>query len=295
MDLRQLRYLVALADEEHFTRAAEREHVSQPALSQQIRRLEDEVGLTLVDRTTRRVHLTEPGRMLVGRARRILAEIEAAEAELGALKGVQTGHLTIGATSTLGPVDLSLLLATFHGAHPGVELTVREAGSGELAAMVREDEVDIAFLSVTERMEREELTLHRLFEEELMAVLPPGHRLAGADEIAMAELRGERFVAFREGTRLRELLHEAAAEAGFVPRVAFESDAVGRMRDLVERGLGVAVLPRSDATAVMDVLGVARIVEPALARDVTLAWRSGRRLSPAAQAFADLTLGRHTA
>src|SRR5690242_16185022 len=119
MDLRQLQYLVAIADELHFTRAAERVHVAQPALSQQIRRLEQEVGLALVERTTRRVALTEAGEQLVARAQRILGEVDAARADLAALAGVRAGRLVIGAMQSLGPVDLSALLSAFHAAHPG--------------------------------------------------------------------------------------------------------------------------------------------------------------------------------
>src|SRR4051794_41941904 len=118
MELRQLRYLVALADERHFTRAAQREHIAQPALSQQIRRLEAELGLTLVERTTRRVAMTEAGKLLVARARRALAELEAAPAELQSLAGVQAGRLSGGAPHTKGPGDPSLLPAAFHRRHP---------------------------------------------------------------------------------------------------------------------------------------------------------------------------------
>src|SRR5215472_6405787 len=114
MEFRQLRYLVALADERHFTRAAVREHIAQPALSQQIRRLEQETGLALVERTTRRVALTEAGELLVGRARRILAEVDAADAELDALNGIRTGHVMIGAIHSMGPIDLSLALGLYH-------------------------------------------------------------------------------------------------------------------------------------------------------------------------------------
>src|SRR5437660_8731315 len=179
MELSQLRYLVTLAEERHFTRAAAREHIAQPALSQQIRRLEDEVGLALVDRTTRRVTITEAGELLVARARRILAELDGAHAELQALRGVQTGHVTVGALHTMGPVDVSLALAIFHERHPGVELTVREQSSEELAEMLRDDVLDLAFLSVTERMESHGLGLQQLVSEELVVVLPATHRLAG--------------------------------------------------------------------------------------------------------------------
>src|ERR1700758_1080238 len=105
MELNQLRYLVALAEERHFTRAAAREHIAQPALSQQIRRLEDELGLALVERTTRHVAITDAGNVLVARARRILAELDAADAELLALKGMETGRVRVGTMHTMGPVD----------------------------------------------------------------------------------------------------------------------------------------------------------------------------------------------
>ena len=290
MELRQLRYLVALADERHFTRAAEREHIAQPALSQQIRRLEDELGVKLVERTTRRVAMTQAGELLVGRARRMLAELEAAQAELASLAGVQTGRLSVGALHTMGPVDLSLLLASFHRSHPGIELTVREQSSEELAEMLRVDEIDLAFLSVTEHIQSRGLTLAPLVSEELVVVLPAAHPLAKRPSVRLAELAGEAFISFRKGSRLRELLDQAAAEAGFEARIALESNESRRIRSLVASSLGVAILPRSDATGAGAPVAVTALVEPALTRDVTLAARTRRHLSPAAIAFRDLTL-----
>src|SRR5213596_3208013 len=219
MEVRQLRYLVAVADERHFTRAAAREHIAQPALSQQIRRLEEQVGLALVERTTRSVALTEAGELLVARARRILNELDAARAELEALTGVQTGHVTVGVLHTMGPIDVSLALALFRERHPGVELTVREQSSEELAEMLRVDELDLAFLSVTERVESHGLGLHQLLSEELVVLLPLGHALSGRTQVRMAELANEQFISFRTGARLRELLFAARREAGFEPRV----------------------------------------------------------------------------
>jgi DNA-binding transcriptional LysR family regulator len=290
MELRQLRYLVALADERHFTRAAAREHIAQPALSQQIRRLETELGVTLVERTTRRVAMTEAGELLVHRARRILAELDDAHAELSALAGVQGGRLSVGALHTMGPVDLSLLLASFHRSHPAVELTVREQSSEELAEMLRDDEIDLAFLSVTERIQSRGLELHHLVSEELVAVLPTSHPLARREGVALRELAGDPFISFRAGSRLRELLDWAAAETGFEPRIALESNESRRIRSLVSSGLGVAILPRSDAAGPGAPVAVTRLVEPSLTRDVTLASRAKRRHSPATQAFQALTL-----
>jgi DNA-binding transcriptional LysR family regulator len=290
MDLRQLRYLVALAEELNFTRAAAAEHVAQPALSQQIRRLEEEVGVGLVERTTRRVALTEAGELLAVRARRILAELVIAREELEALRGVDVGHVTIGAIHTMGPIDLSLALATFHEAHPGVALTVREQASEECAELLRGDELDLAFLSVTERIESHELGLRQLVSEELMVLLPRGHALAGRPQVRMAELAQEGFISFRQGARLRELLFSAGRDAQFEPRVTLESNEAPRIRALVSRGLGVAILPRSDATVPDADIVAAPIIEPVLRRDITLAWRAGRRHSPATAAFLELAL-----
>jgi DNA-binding transcriptional LysR family regulator len=288
MELRQLRYLVALAEERNFTRAAARQHVAQPALSQQIRRLEDEIGLALVERTTRRVSMTAAGEALLARARRILAEVDAAHAELQSLSGVHTGHLTVGALHTMGPVDVSLALAIFHERHPGVELTVREQSSEELAEMLRVDELDLAFLSVTERIESHGLGLHQLVSEELVIILPLDHRLAKRRQIRMVELAGEHFISYREGARLRELLISAGRQAGFEPRVTLDSNESQRIRRIVARGLGVAILPRSDAEGPGADVVVAALVEPALTRDITLAWREGRRHPPATAEFLEL-------
>ncbi len=290
MELRQLRYLVALADERHFTRAAAREHIAQPALSQQIRRLETEVGLALVERTTRRVALTDAGELLVARARRILSEVEDAQAELGTLAGLKGGRLAVGALHTMGPVDLSLLLASFHRNHPDIELTVREQSSEELAEMLRDDVIDLAFLSVTENIQSRGLQLRRLVTEELVAVLPPQHALAGRGDVTLTELAADSFISFRAGSRLRELLEWAAAAAGFEPRITLESNESRRIRSLVSSGLGVAILPRSDAVGAGAPVAVARLTKPALTRDVTLASRDKRRHSPAAQAFLALTV-----
>ena len=292
MDLRQLRYLVALAEEQNFTRAAAREHVAQPALSQQVRRLEDELGVVLVERTTRHMRLTEAGDILVARARRVMAEVDAAHAELDALKGIDVGCVRVGTIHTMGPIDVSLALAIFHERHPGVELTVREEASEELAEMIRDDELDLAFLSVTERVESHGLALHQLVSEELVVVLAEDHRLGHRRRLRMAELRDEEFISYRQGARLRELLFAAGRYAGFEPQVRLESNESERIRRLVARGMGVAILPRSDAVSPGAEVAVVALSDPPLTRDITLAWRKERKHPPAVGEF--LALARET-
>jgi LysR family transcriptional activator of glutamate synthase operon len=290
MELRQLRYLVTLADERHFTRAAARLHIAQSALSQQVRRLEDELGIALVDRTTRHVALTPAGERLVARGRRALAEVEAATAELSELSGIRTGRVVIGAMRSTGPFDLSALLAAFHSRHQGVELVVREEPSEVMLQHLHADALDVAFLAVNRLDAGPDIQLHPLLSEPLVALLAPGHRLAGRRRLDMAELRDERFVVFGEGGSLRRIVVQGAREAGFEPQLAFESTEQQRIRAMVSRGLGVALLPASEAEHAGPPVAAVPVRKPALARDVTLAWRANRRHSPAARAFLELAL-----
>jgi len=262
MDLRQLSYLVALAEECHFTRAAAREHIAQPALSQQIRRLEEEVGVTLVERTTRQVTITHAGQVLVARARRILGEIGRGVRRARGAQGMESGRVGVGTMHTMGPIDVSLPLAIFHERHPGIELTVRSHSSEELAQMLRDDTLDLAFLSVTERVESHGLGLHQLMSEELVAVVPLDHRFAGRRKLADGDLEGEEFISYREGARLRERLIGAGAHAGFQPTIRLESNESGRIRRLVARGMGSRSSPASDAVAPGAEVAVVALVGP---------------------------------
>jgi DNA-binding transcriptional LysR family regulator len=290
MELRQLRYLVTLADERHFTRAAARLHIAQPALSQQVRRLEDELGIALVDRTTRHVALTEAGARLVARARRVIGEVDAATEELSELAGIRTGRVVIGAMRSTGPFDLSALIAAFHAHHPGVELVVREEPSEVMLQKLHADELDVAFLAVNRLDAGPDIRLQTLLQEPLVALLPPGHRLAGRRRIEMRELRHERFVVFGEGGSLRRIVLQGAREAGFEPALAFESTELQRIRAMASRGLGVALLPASEADHAGLPVEVVAVRNPTLTRDVTLAWREARRHSPAARAFLELAI-----
>jgi LysR family transcriptional activator of glutamate synthase operon len=290
MELRQLRYLVALAEERHFTRAAERMHVAQPALSQQIRRLEGELGLVLVHRTTRHVELTDAGELLVARARRALGELDAAVAELADLAGVRSGRVVVGAMQSLGSYDFSGLLAEFHARHPAVELTVREDVSDELLERLRGDMLDLAFLSLRAGAEPEGLETRVLRREPLVALLAPGDPRARRPRLRLADLRDDPFITFRRGAGIRRLVEGAAREAGFEPQIAFETDEVPRARALASRGLGVTIVPRHDGEVPGAPVAVVALHRPSLRLDVTLVWSARRRRTPAARAFLELAL-----
>lgn len=284
--------MVALAEERSFTRAAAKLLVAQPALSQQIARLEAEVGLPLVDRTTRRVAMTEAGERLVEHARRVLKEVDVAREELADLAGVRGGRLTIGASQTVGAFDLLGVLAEFHRRYPAVDLAVREDLSFVLGEQLRADELDLAFVTGPSDPPLDGLELHPVSHEDLVAVLARDHELVGRRALRAADLEGQAIVTFRHGATIRRRLQAAASGAGFDLRVAFETNEVSRMRDIAAAGLAIAILPRSDAEGPGAPIETVPIVEPGFAHTVYLSSREGRHHSPAARSFIELALER---
>jgi LysR family transcriptional regulator, transcription activator of glutamate synthase operon len=290
MDLRQLRYLVALAEERSFTRAAAKMLVAQPALSQQIAKLEAELGLSLADRTTRRVGMTEAGDRLVDHARTILRHVDLASEDMAELAGLRAGRLTIGASRAIGSLDLSALLAEFHRRHPEVDLAVREDLSVALAGDLQAGELDLAFITRPHPDDDDGLDLQEVSREPLVAIVAPKHPLARRRRLQVELLAGETFVAFREGATMRARLEQAAARAGYTPRVAFETDEISRIRAIVAAGLAVAVLPQSETEQPGPTVVAVPFQEPDFQHTVFVATRAGRRSSPAARAFLDLTV-----
>ena len=284
MELRQLRYCVAVADHLHFTRAAEALHVAQPALSQQIRRLEAELGLELFARTSRSVALTEAGTAVVARARRILAEADAIEQDLDALRGVLRGRVVVGSMQSLGPFDLPGLLADFHAEHPGIDVVLRESTTQRMLATLLADELDLAVATIDEAPPAG-LESRRLYTEDLVLAVAPDHPLAGRRRIRPEALPPGPFIFFREGSGLRAATERVLAAAGIEPQVRFETNELTRVRALASRGLGVAIMPRSDAEGAGPRIAVIAIGPPKLRRSVGLVWRAERRRAPAADAF----------
>jgi LysR family transcriptional regulator, transcription activator of glutamate synthase operon len=285
MELRQLRYFAAVALHRHFTRAAEELHVAQPALSQQIRRLERELGLELFVRSTRRVALTEAGELLLPRAQRVMAELDDARAELEQLTGLIRGRVGVGAIP-LAPLDLPGMLAEFRGRHPGVAVYMREETLDGMLAMLRTDELDLGFAFADEETVGPELATELLFQEELVVVTAPGHPLADRKRLRLDALAGEPLIGFRRDSVLRRTTDRALAAAGVAPESAFETIELETMRALVARGLGVTIMPRGYLEG--EGPRVAQIeARPALRLPVSLVWRAQRRRPPAAEEFLD--------
>ena len=242
MDLRQMEYLVALADEQQFTRAAAASHVSQSGLSAAIRSLEEELGTTLFDRTTRRVVPTDAGLALLPHARTMLAQAAAARDAVVRASHELSGSLRVGSEQCLGMVDVNALLERVHLLYPLVELEFTQAGSHELAARVNEGTLDVAFVAGGGQVTR--LRRHELGRRPIVLLVPPQHPLAGRDRVEWADLRDLDFVDFQESWAVRTINDEACAAHGVPRRVSAAVNDVHTLLDLVHRGLGIALVPQ---------------------------------------------------
>ena len=293
MELRQLAYFVAVAREESFTRAAQSLYVAQPGISQQIRRLEAELGQQLFDRSTKPTRLTPAGHAFLPHARDALSATEAGRAALARLHGVVAGRLSLGTIPGIPHIDLPGLLATFHDTHPRVEVTLREEHPIPLLEHLRRDEYDAAIVGLSHPDLPDGLRLEMLSVEPLVLVTAPEHRLANRAAVAVSQLRDESFVTLTRGSSLRRHLEDACDAAGFPARIALETSDVHLLSDLVARGLGITIVPRAiaDAGAARQALRIIDIHPPITRRYTALAWNTARAHPPAAATF--LTCARY--
>jgi DNA-binding transcriptional LysR family regulator len=246
MDLRQMEYLVALADEQQFTRAAALCSVSQSGLSAAIRGLEDELGTTLFSRTTRRVEPTDAGLALLPDARNMLAGATAGRDAVVRATRELSGQLRVGAEQCLGIVDVPPLLERFRRRYPLVDIHFTQAGSHELVALVRDGELDVAFVATTEHMTL--ISRTELGRWPVVLLCPPAHPLAGTGTVDWTDLREIDFIDFQESWAIRSL-NDTACEAQAVNRrVRCTVNDVHTLLHLVQRGLGVALVPEHVAS-----------------------------------------------
>jgi LysR family transcriptional regulator, transcription activator of glutamate synthase operon len=284
VELRQLRSVEAVARHRHFTRAAEELHLAQSALSHQIRRLEEELGTPLFERTSRRVTPTEAGQAIAARARRVLAEVDAAREEVDELRGVLRGRVWIGALLPAGDLDVPGLLARFSRAHPGVEVGLREGIAADMLHYLATDELDAAFCLLAGEPPQD-LAAERLSDDEVVAVYAPD-RAPQAAQVTVAELAQHAIVATRHGSAITSILARRFADAGRPLRLALESGDPFLLRSLAARGFATAILPRS-LTALEGPDVEVRSLHPAVHLPVVLLWRRERNAQPAARAFVD--------
>jgi DNA-binding transcriptional LysR family regulator len=261
VELRQLEYFVAVARHGQFTRAADALWVTQSALSQQIRRLEAELGVVLLRRTPRGAELTPAGEDLLAHAQVALGELARARETLDRHAGITRGRVSLAAT-TIDTLRLPAALATFHREHPGLQLALRHAASSDVLALVRTGAVDVG-VAGSHGAPPPGVSVEELSDEPMRAMLPVGDELAGESPIGLAELSRRPFILAEPGSGLRETVIAACQRSGFSPVPLFEVSDPATVRHLVQAGLGVSVVPASWFEFAGPDVAAATLVEPA--------------------------------
>jgi DNA-binding transcriptional LysR family regulator len=287
MNLQQLRYVLAVAETRSFTRAAESLFVVQSALSQQVRKLEDELGVPVFNRTTRSVSLTPAGEALLPLLRQVIAGVDQIAVDAQALRGAVTGRLTVGMMEIPSEsLDVAALMATFHARYPDVTVTLRSGGSDLLVQATRDRKLDAAIVGSNVARSTDQLSFDHLFSESLVAVLPVQHRLAAKSSVSQDELAELPFIDFPPGYGLRRETDRGFA--GVRRRVAFEVTRVDEVIHFVCEDLGVALLPESVARSRAETnptLVLLPVRGADLRREVHLVAPQAHRRSAATQAF----------
>ena len=283
MELRQLEYFVAVAEEASFTKAAARVHVAQPGVSAQIRRLERELGELLFDRSERTVRLTAAGAVLLPHARSALGAVANGRLALDELAGLVRGSVAVGMVTSCASVEFAGLLAGFHRDHPGIEISLSEGTSDHLLDGIVSGTLDLAWVGLVGPPPAG-IASHIIADEALVAAVSRFHPLASKSSIRLAELADRPLISLPRGTGLRTCLDNACASAGFAPRVALEASALGLVAQLAQQGLGIAILPESVAADSPE-LHALTVARPALRSRIELAWRGDGGSSPAARAL----------
>lgn len=291
MEMQQLRYVIAVARTGNFSRAAELCHVSQPSLSQQIQKLEEELGERLFDRRKREAKLTSQGETFLPRAVRILEEVDAARREAADAQNLLRGTLTIGVLPTIAPYLLPNVMAQFTKRFPGVEIVVQEDTTARLLKLALDYEIDFALASRPIQNERLEIT--DLFSEELLLALPSGHPLTRKRRVAATDLEGEQLMVMKEGHCLGDQVLGFCDRRDVKPRISFRSSQLETIQALVASGLGISLIPAMASRSKRGYLPEYRSLQsPRPERKIVTAWPRQRPPGRAASEFLKMLTAR---
>ncbi|GAA2268774.1 MULTISPECIES: LysR family transcriptional regulator [Kitasatospora] len=288
MELRQLEYFVAVAEEGSFTKAAARVYVTQPCVSAQVRRLERELGQNLLDRSGRSVQLTEYGLAALPHARVVLAAADSLRNAVDDLTGVVHGQVTVGSVASSLSLSLPEVIADFSEKYPAVEISLSEGSTEQLVEATRAGRVDVAIIGLSADPPPG-LDVQVIADEPLVGAVSHDHPLAQRSTVTVDELQDHALMCLPAGSGLRAASDAAWAAAGISPRIAFEASDPRVLAQLASRGLGVAILPEPFVSANADQLHPVRIPSPHLRARLAIAWRPGGGLGPAARALVSYT------
>jgi LysR family transcriptional regulator, hydrogen peroxide-inducible genes activator len=284
MEMHQLRYVVAVARSGNFSRAADQCHVSQPSLSQQIQKLEEELGERLFDRTKREARLTSHGESFLPRAIRVLEEVDAAKREATDARQLLRGTLSIGVLPTIAPFLLPKILSEFTKAFPGVEVVLQEDTTAHLLKLVLGCEIDFALAS--QPISDSRLQVRELFSEELLLSLPPGHPLTRKRVIPLSDLENQPFILMKEGHCLGDQVLRFCERRDLRPAITFRSAQLETVQALISAGLGLSLIPAMAAAHKRSGQSEYRsLALPKPSRRIVAVWLKPRPPGRAAEAF----------
>lgn len=282
MEWQQLEYFRVVAKIEHFRKSAELLAVSQPALSRSIHKLEEELGVTLFERTGRSVQLNKFGRLFLKRVENGLNEISIGIQEINQLKNPYTGNVSLAFLQTLGITILPEIISNFNKQYPHVEIQLYQNKTLNSIQQLLNREVDLCLISSFE--ENPNITWHPLMDEELFLYVPANHRFASKSSVVLSELSDDNFIGFKKGLGMRGVINNFCEKAGFTPRIKFEGEDVSTLAGLVSSGLGVTIIPAFHGIS-SDKIKQISISEPYCHREIGIAWLNEHTLSPSADLF----------
>jgi len=286
MDLRQLRVFTEVARLESFTRAAESLHIAQSAVSISIRKLEDELELTLLNRQERRVTLTAEGENLLTHAKLILENCSAAEAEMAELRGLGCGEVRIGIPPMMSSYYFPRIIKEFRERYPNLRLSVNGEGAASIERMISKGEIDMGVIAGHKVLEG--LECQHFLREEIVACVPHNHPIANQAAISIPAFLKEPLIVFKQGYYMRELLDDLIGEVDLQPQVVFETNLFSLVRSLIKERLGVSTFLRMVVSEDSELAAVS--FDPPLYLDLVVAWKANRYLSRANRAFIDFLL-----
>lgn len=286
MDLRHLRYFVAVAEELHFTKAAERLHIAQPPLSKQIRQLEAEMGVTLLQRTNRHIELTDAGRVFLDKARQILQATSSAITETQRTQRGEIGKLAVGFFEHTSYTFLPPILRAYRQRYPTVEVLLRWFPVVEQVHALERGDVDISFVRPVAAFD--DIASETLLKERFVLALPSDHHLAHADAVELSECAEERFIIYgqRMAPDFHAMIYRLCGLAGFVPQIALEVGQVYTTLGLVSSGAGIAFVPESVQRVRFENVIYRPLKDKQSDIEVLLAWKQSNR-SPLLAAFVE--------
>jgi len=289
MELHQLQYVVEVASQKNFTRAADKINVSQSTLSQQVAKLEDELGVKLFERNSRTVDLTQIGEEFIIQAKILLDNLEKSKQIVMEYKGLIKGTLRIGVIASLGRIDYAEMMSEFYRQYPGVKFEIVQAGTYELLEKLAAKTLEVAFVVMPAPEQYRDINFRHLAYDDYVLALPRAHRLARKKSLDLAEVAAEKFIFHPAADRMFSICMDACIKAGFHPNIVCESNHSPTCLSLISAGMGIGFFPGEKLKETPFPIAIVPLKQP-LKKEIVLAFGKEATFSPVAAKFHSFVL-----